>query len=283
MKKLMEPLRNISLSVIAGAVLFGVAVNMFLLPQGIVTGGATGIATAAGKLFGLPVGLGIILVNLPIFAVCIRESGIGGLVYSIIGTLLTSVTADGLVFLPAATDDPLLCALIGGAIMGAGAGMMLVSGYTTGGTDLAAHMIHRRHPRLSTGRMILFFDAAVIVLAAVAMGNFAGIMYSAICTVSYSAALDMIQSTSRRARMFFVISDKHEEIAAAVSERIDRGVTLLRGTGYYTGSEKQVIMCVTGKQEEFPLRQLVLEIDPGAFMVIGDATGVAGKGFGELH
>ncbi len=269
--------------ILAGSVLFGVAVNMFLLPQGIVTGGATGIATAAGKLWGLPVGLGIILVNLPIFAVCIREMGLSGMIYSIIGTALTSVSADVLTFLPPASDDTLVSALIGGAVMGIGAGMLLSAGLTTGGTDLAAYLIHKRRPSLSTGRIILFFDAAVIVLSAVALRNFAGIMYSAICTVTYSASLDMVQSTSRRARIVFIISDKHEKIAAAVAKEIDRGVTLLTGKGYYTGKDKHVIMCVVGKQEEFPLRKLVLEIDSTAFIVIGEAAGVSGKGFGETE
>lgn len=279
MKNILSRIKRGALPALAGALLFGVSVNMFLLPHGVVTGGATGIATAAGKLWGIPVGLGIIIVNLPIFAVCIRQMGISALIYSIIGTALTSVAADSLTFLPSATDDTLLSALIGGAVMGIGAGTMLSAGFTTGGTDLGAYLIHKRHPRLSTGRMVLFFDGAVIVLSALALRNFAGIMYSAICTVTYSASLDMVQGFSRRARIVFVISEHHEAIARAVSRDIDRGVTLLTGKGYYTGADKSVIMCVVGKQQEFPLRRLVLDIDPAAFMVIGEAAGVSGKGF----
>ncbi len=281
MNKIVRQLQGSVLSIIAGSLLFGASVNMFLLPMGIVTGGATGIATAVGKLWGFPVGLVIILVNLPIFALCVRSLGIGGMVYSIIGTLLTSVTTDLLTFLPVASNDPLICALFGGAVMGIGSGMLLTSGLTTGGTDLGAYLIHKKRPSLSTGRMVIFFDTAVIVLSAVALGNFAGIIYSAICTVSYSAAIDMVQDSSRRARMIFVISDKSEDIAGEISEKIDRGVTLLTGKGYFTGKEKQIIMCVTGKAQEFPLRRLVLEVDPGAFIVIGEAAEVTGKGFGD--
>lgn len=279
MKKIIRQLRSSALYVIAGSLLFGASVNMFLLPAGIVMGGATGIATAAGKLWGVPVGLGIILVNLPIFILCIRSLGISGMVYSIIGTLLTSVTTDLLTVLPTASEDPLICALFGGAVMGIGSGMLLVSGLTTGGTDLAAYLIHKKRPSLSTGRMIIFFDTAVIVLSALALGNFVGIIFSAICTVSYSGALDMIQNSSRRARMIFIISDSPEAIAGEISHKIDRGVTLLYGKGYYSGKKKKIIMCVTGKAQEFPLRRLVLEIDPHAFMVIGEAVGVSGRGF----
>lgn len=281
MKKLVSHLKTSAYSIIAGAVLFGIAINMFLLPKGIVTGGATGIATVLNKLLSLPVGLGIVLVNLPIFAVCIKENGIGGMIYSIIGTLLTSAAADLLYFLPTASDDLLLSALIGGAVMGLGSGIMLTCGFTTGGTDLAAYLIHKRHPSLSTGRMIMVFDAAVILISAVVLRNFEGIMYSAICTVSYSAALDMVHSISRRARIIFIISDHSDDIARAISKNADRGITLLTGRGYYTGTDKSVIMCVVGKQEEFRLRELVTEIDPSAFIVIGEAADVSGKGFGS--
>ena len=138
MKKIIRQKTSAALTILAGSALFGTSVNMFLLPQGIVTGGATGTATAAGKLWGVPVGLGILLVNLPIFAMCIKQSGIGGLMYSIIGTMATSIMSDILYFLPPASSDPLLCALLGGAVMGIGSGILIASGFTTGGTDLAA-------------------------------------------------------------------------------------------------------------------------------------------------
>ncbi len=281
MKKLFSRPRISYLSLLFGSFLFGSSVNMFLLPHGIVTGGVTGIATVLGKLWGFPVGLGIILINLPILAVCIKESGIGSMLFSVIGTLASSVAADALSFMPSASEDPLLCALIGGAAMGAGAGLMLTSGFTTGGTDLAAYLIHRRHPAIPTGRLLLVLDSLIILISGAVLGSLVGIMYSALCTVTYSAALDMIQSTSRRARTVFVISDRHDRIAAEVSRGIDRGVTLLCGQGYFSGKEKRIIMCVVGKQQEFPLRRLVLEIDPSAFIVISEASEVTGNGFGK--
>lgn len=268
-------------SLLFGSLLFGASVNMFLLPHGIVTGGVTGIATTFGKLWGFPVRLGIILINLPILAICIKENGIGSMLFSIIGTLLSSVSADALSFLPSASSDPLLSSLIGGAAMGAGAGLMLTAGFTTGGTDLAAYLIHLRYPVIPTGRLLLVLDALIILISGALLGNFGGIMYSALCTVTYSAALDMVQSTSRRARTVFVISDFSDRIAAEVSRKIDRGVTLLCGQGYFSGKEKRIIMCVVGKQQEFPLRRLVLELDPSAFIVISEASEVTGNGFGK--
>jgi len=282
LKNIVHHLRGSAVSLISGSVLFGVAVNMFLLPHSIITGGATGIATTAGKLWDFPVGLGIIIINLPIFILCIKNLGLNGMIYSIIGTFLNSVFTDILFFLPSASEDVFVCALIGGAVMGIGSGMLLVSGLTTGGTDLAAYLLHRRIPSLSTGRIIMFFDTAVIILSATVLNNYKGILYSAICTVSYSAALDLVQNASRRARIIFVISDKSELIAKEISEKADRGVTLITGRGYYTGKEKQIIMCVTGKSQEFFLRRLVLDTDPSAFIAISVASGVSGKGFEEI-
>lgn len=282
MKNILRHLRGSAIPVISGSVLFGVAVNMFLLPHSIVTGGATGIATTAAHLWGFPVGLGIIIINLPIFILCLKDLGIGGMIYSVIGTALTSLFTDILTFLPAASEDLFVCALIGGSVMGIGSGMLLVSGLTTGGTDLAAYLIHRKIPSLSTGRVIMFFDTAVIILSAVALNNYKGILYSAVCAASYSAAFDLVQSTSRRARIIFVISDHSDVIAKEISEKADRGVTLITGRGYYTGKEKQIIMCVTGKSQEFFLRRLVLDTDPSAFIAISVASGVSGKGFEEI-
>lgn len=279
LKKILGQLRSSVIPVTAGSLLFGASVNMFLLPLGIVMGGATGIATAANKLWGFPVGLGIIAVNLPLFIIAVKNLGLGGLIYSIIGTALTSVTADLLTFLPAASPDPLVCAILGGGIMGAGSGMLLSVGITTGGTDLAAYLIHKKRPSLSTGRMIIFFDVLIIVLSSAALKNFGGILYSAVCIASYSVVLDTVERSSRRARMILVISDKWKEIADAISKEIDRGVTMLSGRGYYTGCERQIIMCVTGKNQEFPLRMLVRRLDPEAFIVICEAADVAGNGF----
>ncbi len=276
MKNALRQYRSYAVPVILGSALFGVAVNMFLLPHGIVTGGATGIATVAAKIWGVPVGFGIIIINLPLFILCIRDMGFSGMVYSIIGTSLTSLFADILIFLPEATDDLLLSSLIGGSVMGIGSGMLLSSGFTTGGTDLGAYLIYKKYPALSTGRMILIFDGLIIVLSAAILKNFAGIMYSAVCAVSYSASLDMVQGIYRRRRIVFVISEYHCEIADAVSKKIDRGVTLLTGKGYYTGDDKSVIMCVVSKTEEFPLRRLVLNIDPGAFIAVSEATETVG-------
>ena len=266
-------------SVAAGSVLFGIAVSMLLVPASIVTGGATGIATVLSKLTGLPVGTGILAVNLPLFALSVRDRGFRGMARAIIGTLCTSVSADFFSIFPPAASDPLLCALVGGAVMGVGAGIMLGSGVTTGGSDLAAYLLRKKLPAIPSGGLILYFDTVIILAAAIALGSLRGVMYSVVCTVAYSAALDMVQSAARRAKTEFIISREHAAIADAASSSLDRGTTLLRGIGWHTGEEWNVVMCVIAKQQEYTLREIVRGADPSAFIVICDASCVLGEGF----
>ncbi len=266
-------------SVAAGSVLFGIAVSMLLVPASIVTGGATGIATVLSKLTGLPVGTGILAVNLPLFALSVRDRGFRGMARAIIGTLCTSVSADFFSIFPPAASDPLLCALVGGAVMGVGAGIMLGSGVTTGGSDLAAYLLRKKLPAIPSGRLILYFDTVIILAAAIALGSLRGVMYSVVCTVAYSAALDMVQSAARRAKTVFIISREYAAIADAASSSLDRGTTLLRGIGWHTGEEWNVVMCVIAKQQEYTLREIVRGADPSAFIVICDASCVLGEGF----
>ena len=274
-----DSLWSTAVSVAAGSVLFGIAVSMLLVPASIVTGGATGIATVLSKLTGLPVGTGILAVNLPLFALSDCDRGFRGMARAIIGTLCTSVSADFFSIFPPAASDPLLCALVGGAVMGVGAGIMLGSGVTTGGSDLAAYLLRKKLPAIPSGRLILYFDTVIILAAAIALGSLRGVMYSVVCTVAYSAALDMVQSAARRAKTVFIISREYAAIADAASSSLDRGTTLLRGIGWHTGEEWNVVMCVIAKQQEYTLREIVRGADPSAFIVICDASCVLGEGF----
>lgn len=269
------------LTVLSGAVLFGVAVNMFLVPHGIVTGGATGAATVLYSLWGLPVGVGIISVNLPLFFICIRERGLSQMLLTLVGTLLSSVATDVLSFLPTASDELLLSAILGGTLMGAGASLMLSHGLTTGGSDLCADLIHKRHPSLSTARMILFIDGVIILTSAAVTGELSGIMYSVVSATLYSVALDTVQNYMERTKAVLIISDDHLLIAEKISSELCRGVTVLSATGYFSQKSRPVLLSVVRRSEEHTVRRLALRVDPRSFIITVDASFVVGKGFGE--
>lgn len=265
--------------VILGSVLFSLALNMFILPANIVLGGMTGIATVINMFFGAPVGVMIILLNVPLIIANTYFFGTGFLRRTVIGVAATSVATDILVFFPTTTTDPLICAILGGAVMGAGVGFMMTRGYTTGGTDLVACLVKLKLKRASMGNIIIIADIAIILGASLFTRDLSGIFYSLICTWSAGKALDFVISGSRRAGQAFIITDKPDGIVKLIFERLDRGATVLEATGAYTGEPKKVVMCVVPKKELFFLKQIIGECDPQAFVIIADAAEVSGEGF----
>ena len=268
-------------TVLTGSVLFALSLAFFLTPCGIVTGGATGIAVTAHELLGLPVGLGILIVNAPLVLLNIKFEGVKGMTRTVIGIAATSVFTDLLAFFPTASAEPMLSAICGGAMMGAGAGIMLMRGYTTGGSDLAAYLIRHRVRRIPVGTLILMIDAVIILGAALLKWRFDGILYSVAATIAYSFSIDAVMNGMGRAKLSLIISDRYAEIGDAITQKISRGATVLRGIGWYTGVNKNVVMCVMKRSELFALQKLVKEIDPEAFMIITDAAEVIGSGFSK--
>lgn len=271
-------------SFFGGAALFGVAMNMFLSPGKIVMGGITGISTTINYMFpSLPIGVMIMLMNVPLLFLNMRAVGARAMIKTLAGIVVSSVMIDVLTFLPVTLDDPLLCSLLGGAIMGSGAGLMLARGFTTGGSDLAAFLLKRKIRNLTTGRIILLIDVIVVVGSALVMKNYEGIIYSAISIFAYSVAIDAVMGGAERAKLAFIVSSDHKKIAAAISKEINRGITVLHGNGWYTGEDKEILMCVVKRHEEYLIKKVVEKEDPYAFMILSDATEVLGMGFKKIE
>ena len=178
-------------NIVFGSFLFGMGMNMFMVPGEIVLGGFTGIATVLNILFSFPIGFTVIVLNIPPLLINGKLFGFDFFKRTIVGIITTSVAVDTLTMFPVTIEDPLLCSLFGGAIVGLGAGILLSKGYTTGGTDLIAWPIKNKIKRLSTGTAIMIIDFAIVLLAAVALKNFEGIFYSVIATVVFSKIIDM--------------------------------------------------------------------------------------------
>ncbi len=268
--------------VLFGSVIFGGAVAMFLTPGNVVLGGATGLATTIHILFGLPVGMMMLCVNIPLLLIGLKIFGFKILYKTIIASVATSVFSDLLVFLPSTINDPLLCALLGSLMLGAGGGILLSRGYNTGGSDLAAVMLKRKFKWISTGKLILAIDVFIVTFAAFATKNFAGILYSIVGTVAYTFAVDHILDGSKTAKMVLVISDRYEEISDAIFAEVNRGVTILHGLGWYSHKDKHVILCVVKRDQIFSVKTVVHRVDPTAFMILTDASEVLGSGFAAI-
>ncbi len=287
-KKKLSSLVSDTVAFLGGAALFGVSMNMFLSPAAdpgkVVMGGVTGIATVINFLYDkFPIGVLIIALNVPLLLMNIKVSGFRSMIKTVLGIAATSLAIDLMTFLPYTLEDPLLCAILGGLTMGVGAGLMLTRGFTTGGSDLSAVLLKKRIRWLSTGRLILIIDVIVVIGAAIVMHSFETVIYSTVSIFAYSVAIDAVMGGSERAKMAILISSKHDEIAAAISEKLERGVTLFHGGGWYTKEDKEVLMCVVKRNEEYTLKQIVEKIDRDAFIILTDATEVLGMGFKEIE
>lgn len=266
-------------TVAVGSFLFAAAVNMFILPGKIILGGATGISTVLNLLLGAPVGIVILALNIPLVLINAKLYGIKFFRKTIIGILSTSVATDLCTFLPITLTDPMLCALFGGISMGIGAGLLFTRGFTTGGTDLIAWIVKYRYKRFSTGKIIMAADFTIIAVIIIILGNYVSIIYSLIASYSFSAMVDLLISGSARAKTVFIISEKYREIGDKITDEMKRGVTSLEGKGWYTNSEKKIIICVVKPNEIFHIKSIISSIDKNAFVFFNDTTEVVGYGF----
>ncbi|NLY43096.1 MAG: YitT family protein [Clostridiaceae bacterium] len=265
--------------IVLGTILMAASMNMFLVPNKIVAGGISGFATVLFYLFKFPVGTTMFVLNVPLFLLGIRYLGGFFGVKTLFSTALLSVVIDLTTFLPVITRDPLLASIYGGIIMGVGMGFVFRSGATTGGTDLAAKLIHKFVPLFTIGQLLLIVDVVIIAFAAAVFHNYDMALYAVVTLFVSSKVIDGIVEGVNFAKAVFIISTHSNRIAERIMKDLDRGVTGLEGMGMYTGQEKTVLMCVLKRTEIPALKSIVKEIDKNAFIILADAREVLGEGF----
>lgn len=266
--------------ILTGSILYATAVNVFTVPANIAPGGATGLSVLLNHLFGLPVGVGILLINLPLFILSWQRLGKRFLFKTVLATAIFSVVIDmTVVFLPAYRGNPLLAALYGGVLSGLGLSFVLLRGATTGGSDIAAKLLVSRFPALRVAPVILAVDALVIVLAAVVYRNIDSGLYACLMIVTATTVMDRVLYRADMGKLTFIITKQGDSIAKAVLRQLQRGCTVTQGIGAYSGAKQQILLCVTRRGEVWRLKQLVSRIDPHAFIAVCEAGQVLGEGF----
>lgn len=268
--------------IIVGSALFAVSVNMFTAPNNIAPGGLTGLGTLINHLTGLGIGTVILLGNIPIFIWAYFETGFRFLTKTIVTTLVSSIFIDvSALWLPAYHGDTLLVTVFGGLLAGAGLALIFVRGGTTGGTDLAANLLNRHFPHISIGKFILAIDLIVILFSALVYRNLESPLYGVIIIFITSKVVDAILygANTGTGKTMFVMSQKSQEIAQAVMEDLERGATLLTSVGAYTKREGYTLLLAVRRQEVHKTYEIIYQIDPHAFIIVGDAGNITGEGF----
>ena len=288
---------------LAGSLLSAVAVNIFYVPVRLTMGGVSGIVSIIFQLTGqgefLPFGVLFGLLNIPLLLLGWRVIHLRFVWRSLVGTLAYSAMID--LTAPAMTTffntylnrplsngapDPLIFCLVGGVVYGVGLGLVFRGGYTTGGTDILAMVIQKKVAFCSIGQFLLVLDALIVLASAVAYRNqpepgFLLALYSFIAMYVTSKSIDVLLEGFDYCRTCTIISSKSDQIASRIIEQLERGVTGLKGRGMYTGTEKNVLLCVLSRRQVPAVKKLVMDIDPDAFVFVQEAREVVGEGFGK--
>ena len=260
-----------------GALVTAFSFAAFFLPHDIAPGGVTGIATVLSSVTGLNVGLLSFLINLPLFAIGWRRVGWRFAARSFIAMLLLSLFIDVIPVFDL-SGDMMLASLFGGVIMGVGLGIVVRSGATTGGTDMAAMIVHEHWSFLTVPMVLFAIDAVVVVIAAMAFGLQAG-LFALVSLFTSTKAMDAVIKGFNTAMQFLIISTKQEEIIRRIHNEMDRGCTRLEATGTYEGRKNGALLCVVSRMEAAKLKKIVSEVDPRAFVTVCDVHEALGEGF----
>ncbi len=274
-----KTLRQYSL-IVPGCLIAALAFPLFLEPSHIAPGGLTGLTTILNYYFSWPIGLTSLLMNLPLLVLGWRMIGAGFVARTLIATLLFSVMIDLMRFQPLSTD-PLLAAVFGGVLLGAGHALIMKGSATTGGTDLMARIVHHHQRAITIGTFLFGFDLLVVLLAWVFLSA-SHAMYAIICVFISARVLDQVLTGFGQDKACYIISQAHEKIAKRVNLELDRGVTRIPATGAFSDRDLTMLLCVVGRFEAVKVRAIVSEEDAAAFMFITDTHETLGEGFKNL-
>ncbi|SDN73046.1 Uncharacterized membrane-anchored protein YitT, contains DUF161 and DUF2179 domains [Paenibacillus sp. yr247] len=272
----MKFLRRI-LFMIIGSALVSIGLEIFLVPNNIIDGGIVGISIIMAHLTLLPIGLYLVLLNLPFLLLGYKQIGKTFALSTLFSVILMSIGTTLLHPVNPLTIDPLLAAVFGGIILGIGVGLVIRSGGSLDGTEIVAILISKQSP-FSVGEIVMFFNLFILGSA----GFVFGLDHAMYSLIAYYIAFKMIDITIEgldQSKSVWIISDEFDKIGEAIADRLGRGVTYLMGEGAFTGDDKKVIFSVITRLEEAKLKSIVDELDPKAFLAIGNIHDVKGGRF----
>lgn len=262
-----------------GTMIAALGLDLFLIPNQLAVGGVSGLATGINHLINIPIGIISFLVNIPLFILGFIYESKHFAIKSLYGTVLLSIFIDVFSFLPNLANDMIIASVFGGAITGIGFGTVLLKGASTGGSEIVAKIINRRHNHLSIGNILFIVDIIIILFDTLVFRSVNTGLYSIVALYICSKTVDLLIEGVKFAKLALIISEQSAETAKAINFKLNRGATFLSGRGVYSNTPKNVVMCSLKKNEITKLKELVYEIDKNAFVIITDAREVLGEGF----
>ena len=279
MKQIWNHIRWLVLTAI-GSAIFALGFALFLIPNEINTGGISGLAMILRELLGFgSVGILTLLMNIPLFLIGGLKIGRRFFAGSLVGMVVSSVLMDVFSVLSFQTPDPLLGGLYGGVICGTGLGLVFLAGASTGGSDIVVRLVKKKYRNLPIGRISIMFDAMVVLLTGVVFRDISKALYSGVVVFVCGQVIDAMVYRFDYSRVALIVSREHEAIARAIGEKLDRGATYLHGAGSYSGQNMEIVLTVVRKGQLAELKELVMDINKSAFVIVQEAHQVLGDGF----
>ena len=279
MQKLWQTYQWIPQTVL-GSALFAAGFAFFLQPNDLSSGGISGLALILVELtqFG-SVGVVSILINLPLFLLGGLKIGKRFFVGSLIGMLLSSVLIDGFAALHLPAVEPIIAIVYGGVLCGLGIGIVFAAGTSTGGSDILVRLLKLRYRNVPIGQISLTFDALVVLLTGIVFRDMNKALYTGITVFLSGKMVDAVVYRFDYSKVAMIITKEYGTIAKEIGDKLDRGATFLHGEGSYSGEETKVILTAVKKQQIAQLKELVMTLDPKAFVILQEAHQVLGDGF----
>ena len=277
------------LAIIFGAGIFSFGIYFLVIPFHFYEGGATGITLITYYLLKIPVSLMNLLINIPLFVLAWKLLGKKSLYLSLLGTFSVSAWMALFEAMPlshryhhfifdAFKGDILLACIASGVVLGLGLGIIFNAGGTTGGTDILAR-IFNKYTSLSMGKLMLIVDAIVLITVVVVFQDVRTAMYTLFFILIDTLVIDLIGEGGFAGKGFLIVTSKPEEIAQKVSDDLGRGITFIRGMGYYSRKDLDIVYCVVSRNEMKQMKDIINQIDPFAFITISEAHEILGEGF----
>ena len=281
MKKetVLDTLKNNGMWII-GCILYSIGVNSFAVPNDIAQSGITGVSVIFYHLFETPVGTINLILNIPLLILMWIFLGKKLVARTLWVTVLLSTAIDVIAMFDLEyTGNPLLASIYCGLCQGAGLGLIMITGATSGGTDIVARLVHKKFPHITVGTVVMLADAVVVAAGMLVFRSIESGLYAIIVIYVSTKVIDSMIYGIGNGKMLMIVTEKGDEVSKAIVSSSPRGVSILPAVGAYTGENKNVLLCVARKHEISGIIKTVESVDNKTFIIVSEANEILGKGF----
>lgn len=280
--KVQELIKNNGIWII-GCVLYAIGVNSFSIPNSIAQSGITGLAVIINHLTEFPVGTANLIMNIPLLILMWIFLGKKLVARTLWVTVILSTALDLAAFIPFEyTGNPLLAAIFCGLLQGTGLGLIMITGATSGGTDIVGRLVHKKWPHITVGTIVMIADALVVAAGMFVFRSVESGLYAIVMIYVSTKVIDALIYGTGNGKMLMIVTDKADEVSQAIVRSSPRGVSVLPAKGAYTGKDKNVLLCVARKHEISGILKTVNDVDDKTFTIVSEANEILGKGFKHL-